>query len=242
MTASSGHDPHPTHVGDPRTGPNDPSTGRGDRPPPTDEPPTTLWCLGDHDDDPTSPEPGSQLTTTLTQRLLHVYTRRGDTILSIGDDPHLRAVAATTGRRYLVISTPTQLRDQDQAPRPVALITLRPQPDITGSDLVEVLLACRHRTTLQGSVIVTTPPHTPTGPGRAISGVEPLLWWAAEQAGLTPRVRIVAVTTPPDRGDRFVYHATDTDVADALTHGAATTPQAPARIDMVVLTTRGGAR
>jgi hypothetical protein len=124
----------------------------------------------------------------------------------------------------------------------VALITLRPQPDITGSDLVEVLLACRHLITDQGCVIVTTPPRTPTGPGRATDGVEPHLWWAAGQAGLTPQVRIVAVTTPPDGGDRFVYHATDTDVADALTHGAATTPQPPARIDMVVLTTRGGTR
>lgn len=176
------------------------------------------------------------LTPRIAALLVGSYTRPGDTIVSVGDDPALAGAAGAGGRTYLSVSDPDALSGLDHVAGTVALIVLPwPPPDQAGrmspDDLTQIFRVCRHLMRRDGCTIV------------ALAGLPPdetyvehsvALIPAAHRAGLGWLQHIIAITAPI-AGQRITWRATPADPATlrAATHVAV-------HIDLLVFTVRRG--
>jgi hypothetical protein len=195
--------------------------------------PITVWRLDDHDvGQPT--QPGAGFASRLAWRLILTYTSHGETVVDFDHDPHLHGAANRTGRAYLAITDPDRLPVLGQIRNPVSLVTLRwprrADPS-TRARVAALLTACRPIMSEDASVIAAVRPGHPPGPGPSFADHEHALRIAAEAAGLTHLLQIVAVSAAGE-GDQFLYYATETEAASAAEHASA---QA-LHIDLLVFT------
>jgi hypothetical protein len=201
--------------------------------------PITVWRVAD-DNDPYGHHHSDGLTGRTAQLLVGLYTRVGDTIVSLGHDPAIAGAAGAGGRRYLPVDAAHRLADLDHVPGTVQLIMLPwppaaqdstgpSGPAIGGEAMVDLFTACRVLLAADGYTIVAVPPATAANVDH--------LWQlipAARTAGLGWVEQIVAITASID-GDRLDVPAAPTDRAalrladDVVVH-----------IDLYVFVIRGG--
>ncbi|MET7403533.1 hypothetical protein ABZS66_59680, partial [Dactylosporangium sp. NPDC005572] len=174
--------------------------------------PIAIWRLDDRDDAETT-DPDTRLAARLAQRLVLVYTRRGDAVIDFGSDPHLKHASAHASRSYLSITNPSAVADLDTLTEPVSLVVLRwpPRHTIrTPASIADVFAACRLIMTADTCVIAAISSAALGQPGMTLPEHLGELLPAARAAGLTHVVQIVAVTGP-SHGDEFLYYATQAE-------------------------------
>jgi len=90
--------------------------------------PIKEWRINDADG-------GGGLTIRTALLLVALYTRPGDSIVSLGNDPALAGAAGAAGCRYLAVAHPADLADLDHVAGTVGLVVLRwpPPPPPTPS-------------------------------------------------------------------------------------------------------------
>lgn len=201
--------------------------------------PITVWRVADADD-PYGHYHADGLTGRTAQLLVGLYTRVGDTIVSLGHDPAIAGAAGAGGRRYLPVDAAHRLADLDHVSGTVQLIMLpwspAPRvgtgpsgPAVGGEATVDLFTACRVLLAADGYTIVAVPPATAANVHH--------LWQlipAARKAGLGWVEQIVAITASID-GDRLDVPVAPTDRAtlrladDVVVH-----------IDLYVFVIRGG--
>jgi hypothetical protein len=185
----------------------------------------------------------------IAQLLVGLYTRVGDTIVSLGHDPDIAGAAGAGGCRYLPVDTAHRLADLDHMAGAVRLIMLpwppatrdgngaaAPGPVVSGpamdaEAMVDLFTACRILLAGDGYTIVAVPPATAANVAH--------LWQlvpAARKAGLGWVEQIVAITATID-GAQLDVPAAPADratlrLADDLT----------VHIDLYVFIIRGGRR
>jgi hypothetical protein len=184
--------------------------------------PITVWRVADPDE-PDRPGPDG-LTGRTAQLLVALYTRAGDTIVSLGDDPAIAGAAGAGGCRYLPVDTAHRLADLDHVSGTVRLVILRWPPALDAADrfadpvpasgpgvdrdaMVDLFSACRVLLAADGYTIVAVPPAT-------VERVD-YVWQlvpAARRVGLGWVEQIVAVTASID-GDHLAVPAAPTDRA-----------------------------
>jgi len=195
-------------------------TTRDDAPRVAGPVPITVWRLDDHDVGQPPTEPGAGFASRLARRLILTYTSHGDTVVDFDHDPHLHGAATGAGRAYLAITDPDRLPGLDQIRNPVSLVTLvtlrwpRQADPSTVGRLAALLTGCRPIMSEDASVIAAVRPGHPPGPGPSFAEHEHALRTAAEAAGLTHLLQIVAVSAPGE-GDQFLYYATETEAVSA---------------------------
>jgi hypothetical protein len=172
--------------------------------------PITIWRVAD-DGDPYGHH-ADGLTGRTAQLLVGLYTRAGDTIVSLGDDPAVAGAAGAGGCRYLPVDATHRLADLHHVAGAVRLILLRWPPatdpnthavDVAGDArpntdnetmneaMVDVFTACRVLLAADGYTVVAVPPATVDNVAH--------LWQlvpAARSAGLGWVEQIVAITAP----------------------------------------------
>jgi len=144
------------------------------------------------------------LTIRTALLLVALYTRSGDTIVSLGNDPALAGAAGAAGCRYLPVAHPADLADLDHVAGTVGLTVLRWPPPTqnrrrpperrpagVSSELADLFTACRLLLNRDGYTIVAV---TPAIAGPDYTEHARLLIPAARQAGLGWLQHIVAVT------------------------------------------------
>jgi hypothetical protein len=195
--------------------------------------PITVWRVADADD-PYGREPASELTGRTAQLLVGLYTRVGDTIVCLGDDPTIAGAAGAAGCRYLPVDAAHQLADLDHVAGTVRLVLLRWPPPASGPSadpaaMVDLFTACRVLLATDGYTIVAVPSAT-TDSIQHLWQLVP----KARKAGLGWVEQIVAITAPI-HGDQLTVPAVPTDRAtlrladDLVVH-----------IDLYVFVIRGG--
>jgi hypothetical protein len=98
--------------------------------------------------------------------------------------------------------------------------------------VADLFTACRLMMSGDACVIAAVRPGDP-GPGGTFAEHEQALRAAADGAGFTPVLQIVAVSAPGE-GDQFRYHATATEAIHAANEAAATTGGQVLHIDLMV--------
>jgi hypothetical protein len=236
MTAHPDRDPHrldrhPTDT--PTAIPDDSPRVAGDVP-------ITMWRLDDHSDDPQPADPNAGFASRLARRLVLIYTRHGDTIVALDDDPHLQTAATESGRAYLPITEPAHLADLDQISQPVSLVTLRwPRDDQhspAADRIADLFTACRLMMVGDACVIAVIRPDDSTAPGATFADHEYALRAAAHAAGFAHVLQIVAVSAHGE-GDQFAFYATEAEAADVARQAMATPRRQVLHIDLMVFTT-----
>ncbi|WP_433357910.1 hypothetical protein ACQPYV_12685 [Micromonospora saelicesensis] len=185
--------------------------------------PIAVWRLDDSDDTAPAVLPGNRLASRLAQRLILVYTHRGDTIVDLDSDPHLEHASSTTSRTYLPNTDPTAVADLDASTDPISLVVLRwpPRQNIrTPASITDLFAACRLIMTTDTCAIAAVSSAAPGQPGITHAEHVSELLPAARAAGLTPILHIVAVTGPSDH-DEFLYYTTRAE-AEAARRGCPT--------------------
>jgi len=203
--------------------------------------PITVWRLDDHDDAQPATEPGARFAARLARRLVLTYTSHGETVADLDDDPHLHSAATAAGRAYLAIIEPAELPGPDQLSNPVSLITLRwpRHPDPSTADQVGALLmACRPIMAVDGCLIAAVRPSNSAEPGGSFAEHEHALRTAAEQAGLTHVLQIVAISGPGE-GDQFLYYATHNEATRAALQAATAPDRQALHIDLLAFRHEG---
>jgi len=158
----------------------------------------------------TDADHGSGLTIRTALLLVALYTRPGETIVSLGNDPALAGAAGAAGCRYLPVAHPADLADLDHVAGTVGLIVLRwpapptpnrhrspARPADVSSELTDLFTACRLLlSNRDGYTIVAL---TPAAAGPDYTEHARLLLPAARRADLGWLQHIVAVTgaNPP---------------------------------------------
>jgi hypothetical protein len=149
---------------------------------------------------------GGGLTIRTALLLVALYTRPGDTIVSLGNDPALAGAAGAAGCKYVPVALPADLADLDHVAGTVGLIVLRwpapPTPNrrrlpkrrpvAVSSELADLFTACR--LLLSNRDGYTAVALTPAAAGPDYTEHARLLLPAARQAGLGWLQHIVAVT------------------------------------------------
>jgi hypothetical protein len=203
--------------------------------------PITVWRVAD---DSHGHHHADGLTGRTAQLLVALYSRVGDTIVSLGDDPALAGAAGAGGCRYLPVDAAHRLADLDHVSAAVRLIILpwppAPQngtgtavsgPGMDAEAMVDLFTACRTLLAADGYTIVAVPPATAANVAH--------LWQlvpAAGKAGLGWVEQIVAITASID-GDQLDVPAAPADRAtlrladDLVVH-----------IDLYVFVIRAGRR
>ncbi|WP_422733088.1 hypothetical protein ACN26Y_18045 [Micromonospora sp. WMMD558] len=206
--------------------------------------PIAVWRLDDRDDTGPAVAPGTRLASRLAQRLVFVYTRRGDAVVDFDNDPHLAHASAHTSRTYLSITDPSTVADLDMLTEPVSLVVLRWPPrhtTRTPASITDLFAACRLIMTADTCAIAAVSSAAPGEPGTTYAEHLGELLPAARAAGLTHVLRIVAVTAPGDGdgdGDEFLYYATRAE-AEAARQGWPAGDNGPSySVDLLVLTNR----
>jgi hypothetical protein len=208
--------------------------------------PITVWRVADPDDVHRHDPDG--LTGRTAQLLVALYTRPGDTIVSLGDDPAIAGAAGAGGCGYLPVDTAHRLAGLDHLSGTVRLVILRWPPAIDAANrsagpvpasgpgvdldaMVDLFTACRVLLAADGYTIVAVPSAT-------VERVE-YVWQlvpAARMAGLGWVEQIVAVTASID-GDHLAVPAAATDRA-ALRRAS----DVAVHIALYVFVIRGGGR
>jgi len=197
--------------------------------------PIKQWRITDADH-------GGGLTIRTALLLVALYTRPGDTIVSLGNDPALAGAAGAAGCRYVPVAHPADLADLDHVAGTVGLIVLRwpvpptanrrrspARPADMSSELTDLFTACRLLlSNRDGYTIVAL---TPAVAGPDYTEHARLLLPAARQAGLGWLQHIVAVTgaDPPTATSRATPRP-DTTASAAVT---------ATDIDLLVFVIRG---
>jgi hypothetical protein len=200
-----------------------------------------VWRLDDRDDDQPATQPGAGFASRLARRLVLVYTRHGETVIDLDSDIHLHWAATTTGRSYLAITEPAALPEPDQTGQPVSLVTLRwpRHTDPSTVDQIGTLLnACRPIMATDASVVAAVRPNISAGPGGSFADHELALQAAAEQAGFTHVLQIVAISAPGE-GDQYLYYATEAEATRAASQAAGTSDGQVLHIDLLVFHRQG---
>ncbi|QGN47978.1 hypothetical protein GKC29_14730 [Micromonospora sp. WMMC415] len=234
--------PNPTPNGATRPNPsnNDAPTHHGDAVLIGGDVPIAVWRLDDRDDTGPAVAPDSRLASRLAQRLVLVYTRRGDAVIDFDNDPQLEHASAHTSRSYLSITDPSAVADLDTLTAPVSLVVLRWPPrhtTQTPASITDLVAACRLIMTADTCAIAAVSSAAPGEPGTTYAEHLSELLPAARAAGLTHILQIVAVTGPGDGdGDEFLYYATRAD-AEAARHGWPVGDNGPSySVDLLVFT------
>jgi hypothetical protein len=180
--------------------------------------PIAVWRLDDTDPDLTV-DPAERLAARLAQRLILLYTRRGDAIVDFDCDPHLRTACAGLAREYLAITDPSDVAELDSLSAPISLIVLRTPPHNASQSpdsITDLFAACRLIMTADTCTVASVSGAQLGTPGT--SYVERAHEWvvAARAAKLEDVLHIVAVASP-GFGDRFLYYATPEEADDART-------------------------
>jgi hypothetical protein len=175
--------------------------------------PIAVWRVAGVDD-AYGHSTANALSPRMAALLVGSYTRPGDTIVSIGDDPALAGAAGAGGRTYLSVPDPDDLPDLGHAAGTVALIVLPwPPPDRPdGMDrerLVEMFRVCRQLMNRDGCTIVAL---AELPAGQTYIDHSGALIPAARHAGLGWLQHIVAITAPIS-GQRIAWHVTPADPA-----------------------------
>jgi hypothetical protein len=219
----------------------EPTATRGDSPRVAGPVPITVWRLDDHDDDQPATQSGAGFASRLARRLVLVYTRHGETVVDFEHDLHLHGAATATGRAYLAITEPAGLPRLDQIRQPVSLVTLR-WPRQTNPSTVDhlgdLLAACRPIMSDDASVIAAVRPGSPAEPDATFADHEQALHAAAEGAGFTHVLQIVAISAPGE-GDQFLYYATEAEAAHAARQAATIGDRQVLHIDLLVFHRHG---
>ena len=176
------------------------------------------------------------LTPQMAALLVGSYTRPGDTIVSVGDDPALAGAAGAGGRTYLSVRDPDGLSGLDHVAGTVALIVL-PWPPLDGAgrmsreSLTQMFRICRWLMRRDGCTIVALADLPADETYVEHSGA---LIPAAQRAGLGWLQHIVAITAPI-AGQRITWRAAPADPATlrAAAHVAV-------HIDLLVFAVRRG--
>ncbi|MEU5934537.1 hypothetical protein [Micromonospora sp. NPDC047187] len=200
--------------------------------------PITVWRLDDRDDTTPAALPRNRLASRLAQRLILVYTHRGDTIVDLDSDPHLEHASSTTSRTYLSITNPTAVADLDAPTDPISLVALRWPPRHharTPASITDLFAACRLHMTTDTRAIAAVSSAAPGQPGTTHAEHLSELLPAARAAGLTPTLHIVAVTGPGDH-DEFLYYATRAEAEAARRYRQTGDNEASADVDLLVFT------
>lgn len=202
--------------------------------------PITLWRLADIDH-PFRHDRTGGLTPRTAGLLVGTYTRPGDTLLSLGDDPAIAGAAGGGGRTYLCVQESAELVGLDRLAGAVRLIVLRrPQPGrpvqwwTRTEQLRDMFAACRRLLTPDGYIIVTSTVIAGQS-GAADHGHSERVIPAAHDGGLGWWQHIIAVTAPIV-GERVTWLAAP---ADAATIRAAT--DISIHLDLLVFVARGRA-
>ncbi|HET8659195.1 MAG TPA: hypothetical protein VFM55_09375 [Micromonosporaceae bacterium] len=238
MTAHSDRYPQPPDHRLTQT--DDPAATRDDSPRVAGDVPITVWRLDDRDDDQPDSEPGAGFASRLAKRLVLVYTRHGDTVVDFDQDAYLHGAATAAGREYLALTAPARLADLDQISQPVSLVTLRwPRnaPPSHVERLGDLFTACRLMMSGDACVIAAVRPSDSAGPGTTFADQEHALRTAAEGAGFTHVLQIVAVSAPGE-GDQFLYYATVAEATHAASQAATSTGGQVLHIDLLVFAAR----
>jgi hypothetical protein len=200
-----------------------------------------VWRLDDRDDDQPATEPGAGFASRLARRLVLVYTSHGETVIDLDSDIHLHRAATTTGRAYLAITEPTRLADLDQISQPVGLVILRwprtPTP-ARAEQAAELLTACKQMISGDANLVTAVRPGASGEPGTTFADHEHALRNAAEAAGLTHMLQIVAVSTPGE-GDQFLYYASEAEATLAIHHAATIPGRLALHVDLLVFARAG---
>jgi hypothetical protein len=175
------------------------------------------------------------LSPRMAALLIGYYTRPGDTVVSVGNDPALAGAAGAGGRTYRWVQDPHDLPALDHVAGTVALIVLPwPPPQQPGGmgreQLTQVFRACQELMSSDGCTIVAISA-LPVGE-TYVEHSGPLIP-AAHQAGLGWLQHIVAITAPIS-GQRITWPAP----ANSLT--LRTASHIRVHIDLLVFTPRRG--
>jgi hypothetical protein len=174
--------------------------------------PIAVWRVADIDA-PYGHTNADALSPRMAALLVGSYTRPGETIVSVGDDPALAGAAGAGGRTYRSVHDPHDLLDLDLAAGTVALIVLPwpPQrPDGAGRDqLVEMFRVCRRLMSRNGCTIVAL---AGLPAGQAYVEHSGALIPAARHAGLGWLQHIIAITAPIS-GSHITWRAAPADRA-----------------------------
>ncbi len=221
---------------------DDPAATRDDSPRVAGDVPITVWRLDDRDDDQPATQPGAGFASRLARRLVLVYTRRGDTVVDFDHDTYLHGAATETGRAYLAITEPARLAELDQISQPVSLVTLHWPRTARPSHVdrvADLFTACRLMMSGDACVIAAVRPGNHTEPGATFADHERTLRSAADGAGFTHVLQIVAVSAPGE-GDQFLYYATEAEATHAASQAASTPDRQVLHIDLMVFTAKAG--
>jgi hypothetical protein len=176
------------------------------------------------------------LTPRMAALLVGSYTRPGDTIVSVGDDPALAGAAGAGGRTYLSVSDPNHLSGLEHVAGTVTLIVLPWPPRVRAGrtspeDLTQIFRSCRQLMRRDGCTIVAL---ADLPPDETYAEHSAALIPAAHRAGLGWLQHIVAITAPIV-GQRVTWRAAPADPATlrAAAHVAV-------HIDLLVFTVAQG--
>ena len=237
MTANDHRSPDP-HPHDSPTDPHDGVGAPADFTEPGAVVPITVWRLDDRDGDETATDPGDGFASRLARRLVLTYTRHGETVVDFDADRHLRDATTAASRSYLAITRPGELADLDTITEPVSLVIVRwprQAPSRTAASVADLFTACRLMMGADTCAIAAVSSADPGRPGTTYTQHLAELLPAAQAAGLTHVLQIVAVSAP-GCGDQFLYYATRAD-ADAARRDGQARPDGPGyHIDLLVFT------
>lgn len=200
-----------------------------------DEVPIAVWRLDNRDEIGPATVPASRLASRLAQRLILVYTRRGDAVIDFDDDPQLEDASIKAARTYLSTTDPSTVADLDSLAEPVSLIVLRwpPRRVRTQPRITDLFAACRLMMTADTCAVAAVSSAAPGTPGTTYTAHINELLPAARAAGLTHVLQIVAVTGPSGR-DEFLYYATPAE-AEAARHDRVSSDPGPSyHVDLLV--------
>jgi hypothetical protein len=201
--------------------------------------PITVWRLDSRDGDEPATDPGAGFASRLARRLVLTYTRQGETVVDFDADRHLRDAATASSRTYLAIIHPGELADLDAIIDPVSLVIVRwprQTPARTAASVGDLFTACRLLMSADTCAIAAVSAAEPGQPGTAYAQHLAELLPAAQAAGLTHVLQIVAVNGSGN-GDQFLYYATRAE-ADAARHTGRAIPDGPIyHIDLLVFAT-----
>jgi hypothetical protein len=223
--------PHPDHTPRPATHSESPRI-------PGDVP-ITVWRLDDRDSDHLATDHTRWFASRLAHRLVLVYTRYGDVVVDFDDDTELRSAADNSGRSYRSITEPASIADLDRLTQPISLIVLQWPRDHRGTNLERVsdlFTACRLMASADASVVAAVRPGHQRHTGATFADHERLLRMAAQTAGLTHVLQIVAVSAP-GQGDQFLYYADQSEAQRAESQASATDGLHVMHIDLLVFHT-----
>jgi len=193
-----------------------------------------VWRLDDRDD-AGSTAPRSGLASRLAQRLVLVYTRRGDAIIDFDSDPNLEQTSGSESRTYLSINDPSAVAE---LAGPVSLVFLgwsTPPTPATPASIADRFGSCQLILTADTCAIAAVRAALPGQLGPTFAEHLDEILPAARAAGMTCVLHIVAVIGAWNR-DEFLYYATQAE-AEAARHVRTRATLGPSdHVDLLVFT------